>query len=145
MADQARGSGATIALVKRELPDVELAIFSGIKFQDMPLHYCAADAMLMTSDFEGSPNCIKEAIACGLGVVTTEVGDVRQVLEGLTNCHVVDRQDPELLAARLTEVLRDGRGCPDGPERVRQRYSPQATTTRYFAFYREAMARKAAR
>jgi len=46
----------------------------------------AADVLLMTSRREGSPNTIKEALACNLPVVATDVGDVSERVRGLS-CH----------------------------------------------------------
>jgi glycosyltransferase involved in cell wall biosynthesis len=134
---------AAVAAVRGEFPDAELLVVSDVPFTKMPLYYAAADALLLTSDSEGSPNCVKEAIACGLGVLSTDVGDVREVLAGLTNCYV-ERQDVGRLAARLADVLRDGRGCPEGPDRARERYSPPAVAARFVAFYRQSIQAAAA-
>ncbi len=64
----------------------------------------AADAVMQTSDWEGSPMVVREALACLTPVVSVDAGDVRQVLSGMPDCHVVDR-DPEALANALVGVL----------------------------------------
>lgn len=43
--------------------------------------YQAADMLLLTSNYEGMPICILEALACGLPVVSTDVGEVRRVIK----------------------------------------------------------------
>jgi glycosyltransferase involved in cell wall biosynthesis len=42
----------------------------------------------MTSFTEGSPQFVKEAVACGCPVVSTDVGDVREVIDGVSNCYL---------------------------------------------------------
>jgi teichuronic acid biosynthesis glycosyltransferase TuaC len=46
----------------------------------------AADAMILTSAWEGSPNAVKECLASEVPVVSVEVGDVPEILEGLPGC-----------------------------------------------------------
>jgi teichuronic acid biosynthesis glycosyltransferase TuaC len=78
----------------------------------------AADALLFTSrkGAEGSPLVVKEAAAMGLPVVTVDVGDVAEVLAGVSPSAVVPFPEPwggartwatliEALADRLVEVL----------------------------------------
>ena len=52
----------------------------------MPIYYNAADVILLTSLWEGSPNVIKEAMACNRPIVATDVGDVRWLLGTLQGC-----------------------------------------------------------
>ncbi|OZG70500.1 hypothetical protein BTA51_25540 [Hahella sp. CCB-MM4] len=66
--------------------------------------YCAADVMLLTSLYEGSPNVVKEAMACRCPIVATDVGDVSWLLEDIQGCFVV-RQDAEDVASALEKAL----------------------------------------
>lgn len=51
----------------------------------LPAYYRAANVLLLASDFEGMPMCVLEALACGLPVASTRVGEVpRVVLPGTT-------------------------------------------------------------
>jgi len=61
--------------------------------QEVASYMNAADCLLLTSDSEGSPNVIKEAMACNCPIVTTNVGDVTERLEGLEGCYVVEDND----------------------------------------------------
>jgi glycosyltransferase involved in cell wall biosynthesis len=82
---------------------VELQTVHGVAHERMPLYHNAADALLLTSDHEGSPNSVKEAMACNLPVVATDVGDVAELLDGVARSHVC-RTD-EALVASLVDVL----------------------------------------
>lgn len=64
-----------------------------------------ADCLLLTSDWEGSPTIVQEALACNLPVVSVDVGDVRERLLGVTPSVIAERS-PSALAQGLCEVLR---------------------------------------
>lgn len=69
-------------------PQAELLEFYGYTREQVPLLYNAVDLGLMTSFTEGSPQFVKEAVACGCPVVSTDVGDVREVIDGVSNCYL---------------------------------------------------------
>jgi len=54
----------------------ELWIVNGKPPDEMPLYYAAADVMLITSAREGGPSSAKEALACGVPVVSVSTGDL---------------------------------------------------------------------
>lgn len=85
---------------------VELQTVSGVPHDEMRYYMNAADALLLTSKLEGSPNTVKEAMACNLPVVSTDVGDVRTRLENVTPSAVCTSEAE--LVDRLVEVLETG-------------------------------------
>lgn len=97
--------------------DVELHAVSGVPHDEVPTYMNAADAMVLPSEREGSPNAVKEALACALPVVATPVGDVPALLDGVDRSHVGDT-DAEL-ADGLVDALTSTRP-PGGRERARE-------------------------
>ena len=100
---------ATIEIARKILGPMGLEVLGSSEDPNrIPLYLNAADCLLCTSDSEGSPTIVKEAMACNLPVVSVDVGDVRRRLEGVQNCFIRKR-DPDDLAAALVSVLRSGR------------------------------------
>lgn len=95
-----------VAHVRQTMPNVRLEVLrGGVHPDQMPWHYSASDCLLMMSDFEGSPNVVKESLACNLPVIGVDVGDVPERLAGVTHSCIVER-DPTKIGAALAEVLK---------------------------------------
>ncbi len=109
----------------------------GVPHDRMSDYMNAADAMLLTSKREGSPNTVKEAMACNLPVVATDVGDVAQRLDGVTNSTVVETDD-EFVDA-VIDVIESGERA-DGREKIRP-ISAQRMGDRICEVYREVTGR----
>lgn len=86
--------------------DLVLQTLHDVAHARMPLYFNAADALLLTSKSEGSPNSVKEALACNLPVVATDVGDVRERLDGVDVAHVC--KNDSALVDGLADVLERG-------------------------------------
>ena len=87
---------------------IELRTLQGIPHDRMPTYMNAADALLLTSDHEGSPNSVKEALACNLPVVATDVGDVAERLDGVTPSTIAD-SDPHLVNGLIATLVQGDR------------------------------------
>ena len=83
----------------------ELVVANGLKHEQVVQHVNASNALILTSFTEGSPNIVKEAMACNIPVVSTDVGDVSQLIGRTAGCAVCPH-DPEALAGALERALR---------------------------------------
>ena len=90
-----------------KLNDVEIINPYPIKNEDFPYYLNACDVFVLTSYNEGSPNVIKEAMACNCPIVATDVGDVKEVISGVEGCYLTDF-NPSDLAEKISRVLSYG-------------------------------------
>jgi len=102
---------AAVARTKCDRP-VELRVMQGVPHEQVPLWLNASDALILTSINEGSVNIIKEGLACNLPIVSVDVGDVRERLNGV-QLSAIAEPTPEVLGHKLSEILQHG-GRSDG-------------------------------
>jgi len=95
---------AALRVRRPDLAVVEAALVDE-PMERVRLVYQAADVHVMMSEFEGSPNSVKEALASGLPVVSTDVGNVREMIDGLAAARVMPTFDAEAFAAAIEQVL----------------------------------------
>ena len=97
-----------VAEALRKLSGVRMEVMAGrVDPLTVPTLMNAADCLLVTSDSEGSPTVVQEAIACGLPVVSVPAGDVAERLEGVYPSSIVAR-DAHALGDALVQVLKRG-------------------------------------
>ena len=97
--------------------NVELLELKGYSRDEVTLLMCAADAFLMTSFTEGSPQVVKEALACGCPIVSVDVGDVKERTQGVERCYVAKTREPQELAELLRKAMTHERKTK-GRERI---------------------------
>ena len=95
---------AAASLLRDWIPKARLWVVNGQPADEMPWYYAAADAMIVTSMFEGGPTATKEALACGVPVVSVAVGDLDIFKEVPVGSTCVD-DDPAALASALRDTL----------------------------------------
>ncbi len=98
----------SVNLLKQEGMQVELKVARNLSQSIYAKHISASDIVLLTSYQEGSPNVIKEAMACNIPIVSTDVGDVREVIGKTEGCYITIRT-PEAVAKNLKNALAFGK------------------------------------
>jgi len=97
----------TILKNKYKLSDIEELKLINTERPLVPLYFNAASLHLLTSDFEGSPNSVKEAMACNTPVVSTNVGNVEELLKKVDGSWVSNTKDAEELAELAYKALQN--------------------------------------
>ena len=75
---------------------IELHSLINIKNEHMPFYINASDVVLLTSLWEGSPNVIKESMACNRPIVSTDVGDVKYMIKKIDGCYVTSFNEEDI-------------------------------------------------
>jgi glycosyltransferase involved in cell wall biosynthesis len=125
---------AAVAQMSPAARPAEFQPMTGIATTEVPVWLNAADALLLTSLHEGSPNIVKEALACGLPVISVDVGDVAERIEGIEGCHLA-AAEPSALAAKL-DLVRQRGGRLNCRARLKE-FSIQSAAQQLKEFYEE--------
>lgn len=121
------GSGeeeARVRALARELRIAQRVRFTGWR-RDLPRIYADSDIVVLTSDNEGTPVSVIEALAAGCAVAATDVGGVREVLDNGRLGSLCRAGDASALATVISQLLDDpatrmaigGRGSREMPLR----------------------------
>lgn len=110
-----RISNGTLMIGSRK--EIEIHAMVGVKNEETPIYYNAADAVALPSFYEGSANAVKEAMACDTPIVTTDMGDCRERVEGVNGSYVANTYEVEEFAELLGKALSYGRKS-NGRERL---------------------------
>jgi len=100
---------AGVQVAERTLGPIQLVILEGrVPPDQVPVFINAADCVVLASEVEGSPNIVKEALACNVPVVAVDVGDVPERLRGVFPSKIVHR-DAVQMGSALAEILACGK------------------------------------
>jgi teichuronic acid biosynthesis glycosyltransferase TuaC len=95
---------AAVELLRAKGVPVELIVANGLPQTELVQYINASNALILSSLSEGSPNIVKESMACNVPVVATNVGDVVEVIGQTQGCSVCSHA-PEELAAGIEKAL----------------------------------------
>lgn len=112
--------------------------FAGAQ-RDIPAQLCRGSFAVSSSRWEGMPNAILEAMACGIPCVATRVSGSEDIIQHDKNGLLVEAGDYSAMAQAILKLLRDPeRTCRYGQAarvRIEQAYSLEHVTDRYVALY----------
>jgi glycosyltransferase involved in cell wall biosynthesis len=95
----------SLKLVDEEIELIELI---GYKREEVCSLLNAVDVALLTSFSEGSPQFIKEAMACDCPAVSTDVGDVKERISNIDG-YFITSYEPEDIASKINEAIKFGK------------------------------------
>ena len=107
---------AAIALLKRD--DINLIEMKGFNRHQVAMLFNACDMLLLPTKSEGSPQVLKEAMACNCPIVATDVADIAYLLQGVTNSYVTSF-DPADVAEKIQRVIECGQRT-NGRDRIEE-------------------------
>lgn len=108
---------AAIGDLRLKIGDMEMIELRGYTREAVNRLMCGADCLLMASKTEGSPQVIKEAMACGCPIVSTDVGDVEERVVGVEGCYVVKSREPKEVAEAIEKAFKY-KGKTKGREKI---------------------------
>jgi glycosyltransferase involved in cell wall biosynthesis len=107
------GEGALLPKLEaqaRQLGVEKLINFLGVR-HDIAELLAASTFLIHTSDYEGCPNVVREAMACGRAVLATDAGDVPRLVDDGKTGFVVRRGDEATLVERMVKLITDQDLC----------------------------------
>ena len=134
------GDGPERAVLQQRSHELGLAdcvLFTGHQ-EDIRTYYGLADAFVLPSHSEGSPNVLLEAMAAGLPIVSTDAGGAAELVSDGNTALVVERHAPQALSRAISALLddRDLAGRLGAAARSAARdYTPEAYTRSVVGIY----------
>lgn len=129
-----------IRIVKKRGVGVELISLNNIPHKEVPLYMNASDIMLFTSDYEASPMVIKEAMACNVPIVSTDVGDTKETIGNTKGCFICER-DPQDVAREIRMALDYGRRTEGREHIIELGLELQQISRKIINMYKETLRR----
>lgn len=117
---------------------VYLDIVSEIASDDVPNYILSADVLLLTSFREGSPNIVKEAMACNVPVVATRVGDIEYLFEGARGYYIAEF-DPQDVAAKVLLAIRCKHSCNGRDVIINKGLDAESVAQKVFELYKRVI------
>jgi glycosyltransferase involved in cell wall biosynthesis len=128
-----------VRIARERMNGLEIKVASGVPHEKMPWFVSACDVVLCTSTHEGWPNSLKEALACGIPFVSTDVSDMAMIADRHAACSVCP-PDPVVIADRLCNALESD--ADGGLREEVMGMGVEVTSKRLVTVYEELLATK---
>ncbi len=132
------------ALAKRaielmNLNNINLIELKGFTREQVTNLLCGCDLLFLPTKSEGSPQIIKEAMACNCPIVATDVADIKEIIGGIDGCYV-SNFDPNNVAVNLKNAIEfNSRTC--GRE-IMERYNNETIVKQLIEIYKSVLISK---
>jgi len=122
-------------------PDSKIIVTGRIPHHDLPSYYSLMDMFVHPSLRDGMPNAVLEAMACEKAVIATAVGGTKDILEDGKNGAIVNVNDANMLAQKITELLDDPKKREslgkNARELITNRFTPEKELEANLSVYRK--------
>ncbi len=130
---------AVFSILKTRMNNVVLKKIGRVSYNKMPTYLSAANLLLVVSRSEGSPNIVKEAMACNLPVVTVRCGDVSERLKNVFPGEVVNSREPKAIANTILKVSKLGKKSNGRKEIKKQKLNITSISRSLIAIYKKTI------
>ncbi len=121
------------AIIKHMGPTYKLLVMSDISYTEVPYYLNASDYLLLTSEREGSPNIIREALAVDVPVFSVDVGNIFEEFSFKDNCFLIER-DPISASKNIKNILANS-SFEETRTKVRKIHSMEKMAYNYHKVY----------
>lgn len=121
--------------------DIKIETLTNVPNVDVPIYMNAANVVVLLSLWEGSPNAIKEAMACNIPIVSTNVGDVKNVIGETEGCFITNFDSAEV-ADKIKKALEFDKRTK-GRDRIKELgLDSESTANKIIEIYNKVLTKK---
>lgn len=132
---------SAVAHARATHPELRLFVLRDVAPELVPIVLNAADALIVTSTREGSPNIVRESLASTLPIVSVHVGDIGELLAAAPQAGRIASPSPAALGSALCDMLAGPR--PAAPDDLVRQFSLDTSTAWLMALYQRVLAERA--
>lgn len=117
---------------------INLIELKGYNREEVTYLFNACDLFLLTSKNEGSPQTIKEAMACNCPIVATDVGEIRDIISDSEGCFITSFE-PDDIAQKLKLAMEYGKRT-NGREKIK-RFDNNIIAEKIYSVYKDVLSK----